>query len=126
MPVLRRRRPQRHKVTLTPPTFDEWQSTFETNVTALYFTSTAFLPLLGKATQTTKGYSASIANIASISGMMRTSSGGQFAYAASKAAAIHVSKMLGTTLAQAKVRVNTICPGWWPSLGIPSFYFLAN
>jgi NAD(P)-dependent dehydrogenase (short-subunit alcohol dehydrogenase family) len=54
-------------------------------------------------------------NVASISGMMRGSSSGQFAYAASKAAALHLSKMLGTTLAQAKIRVNTIAPGIFPS-----------
>jgi NAD(P)-dependent dehydrogenase (short-subunit alcohol dehydrogenase family) len=89
--------------------------TFETNVTAGYFVAAAFLPLLAKGTASKPGYSTSIVNVASISGMMRTSSEAQFAYASSKAAMIHLSKMLGTTLAQAKIRVNTICPGIFPS-----------
>ena len=46
---------------------------------------------------------------------MKGSSSGQFAYAASKAAATHVSRMLATTFAQTKVRVNVIAPGVFPS-----------
>jgi NAD(P)-dependent dehydrogenase (short-subunit alcohol dehydrogenase family) len=84
-------------------------------VTANFFVAAAFLPLLAKGGAARRGYSASIVNVASISGMMRGSSSGQFAYAASKAAALHLSKMLGTTLAQAKIRVNTIAPGIFPS-----------
>ncbi|TFY68408.1 hypothetical protein EVJ58_g1038 [Rhodofomes roseus] len=100
---------------LLKATHESWAETFETNVTAQYFTAAAFIPLLSKGTANTHGYSASIVNVASISGMMRTSSSGQFAYAASKAAMLHLSKLLGTTLAQAKIRVNAICPGIFPS-----------
>jgi NAD(P)-dependent dehydrogenase (short-subunit alcohol dehydrogenase family) len=45
------------------------------------FTAAAFLPLLAKAKQNTKGYSSQIINVSSISGVMKTASGGQFAYA---------------------------------------------
>jgi NAD(P)-dependent dehydrogenase (short-subunit alcohol dehydrogenase family) len=69
----------------------------------MFFVSGAFLPLLAKGSAHNHGYSASIVNVASISGMMRGSSSGQYAYASSKAAALHLSKMLGNTLAQAKV-----------------------
>lgn len=100
---------------LLESTHESWAETFETNVTAQFFVAAAFIPLLSKGTANTHGYSSSIVNIASISGMMRTSSSGQFAYAASKAAMLHLSKILGTTLAQAKIRVNTICPGIFPS-----------
>lgn len=89
--------------------------TFETNVTAHYFVSAAFIPLLSRGTANTHGYSASIVNVASISGSLRVSPSGEFAYAASKAAMLHLSKLLGTTLAQAKIRVNTISPGIFPS-----------
>ncbi|KDQ53525.1 hypothetical protein JAAARDRAFT_61240 [Jaapia argillacea MUCL 33604] len=101
-----------HLLKATP---ESWAETFDTNVTAQYFVSAAFLPLLSKGTANTSGYSSSIINVASISGMSRASSSGQYAYAASKAAFLHLSKMLGTTLSQCKVRVNTICPGIFPS-----------
>ena len=46
---------------------------------------------------------------------MKGSSGGQPAYAASKAAFTHLSRMLATTFKDTKVRVNTIAPGIFPS-----------
>jgi NAD(P)-dependent dehydrogenase (short-subunit alcohol dehydrogenase family) len=78
--------------------------TFETNVTAMHFVPTAFIPLLAKGSTNNHGYSASMINVASISGMMQGSSSGQFAYAASKAAALHLGKILGTSFVHAKVR----------------------
>lgn len=94
---------------------DEWQSTYQTNVTAQFFASIAFLPLLSKATANTPGYSASIVNIASISGMLKSSSNGQFAYASSKAGFIHLTRMMANNFVQCKVRVNSIAPGIFPS-----------
>ena len=73
------------------------------------------MPLLAKANQNTKGYSSSIVNVASISGVMKGSSGGQFSYATSKAALLHLTRMLATTLIEAKIRVNCIAPGLFPS-----------
>ncbi len=46
---------------------------------------------------------------------MKGSSSGQFAYASSKAGFIHLGRMLATTLVDAKIRVNTIAPGIFPS-----------
>lgn len=46
---------------------------------------------------------------------MKGSSGGQFAYATSKAAFIHLTRMMATTFADAKIRVNSIAPGVFPS-----------
>jgi hypothetical protein len=46
---------------------------------------------------------------------MKGSSNGQFAYAASKAAFIQLTRMLATTLVEAKIRVNSIAPGVFPS-----------
>lgn len=73
-------------------TDESWMSTFETNSKALFFTSAYFLPLLAKGCETFKGYTSSIVNITSISGIMKTPSSGQFAYAASKAAAIQTTR----------------------------------
>ncbi|KAL3427617.1 hypothetical protein PVAG01_01126 [Phlyctema vagabunda] len=92
-----------------------WAETFQTNVTAQYFVAAGFLPLLAKARESTPGFSPSIVNTTSISGVMKGSSNGQFAYASSKAAFIHLTRMLATTLVEARIRVNSIAPGVFPS-----------
>lgn len=94
---------------------ENWTETFLTNVTGQYFTSAAFVPLLGKGREVTPGYTSSIVNIASISGVMKGSSSGQFAYGASKAAFLHLTRTLATTLVESKIRVNCIAPGLFPS-----------
>jgi len=74
-----------------------------------------FLPLLAKSLESTKGFSPSIINITSISNVMKGSSGGQFAYASPKAACLHLTRIMATTFVQAKIRVNSITPGVFPS-----------
>ncbi|KAL8798564.1 MAG: hypothetical protein Q9182_006561 [Xanthomendoza sp. 2 TL-2023] len=64
---------------------EQWAETFQTNITAQYFVTAAFLPLLAKGRDVTPGYSSSVVNVASISGVMKGSSMGQFSYATSKA-----------------------------------------
>lgn len=87
--------------------FDTWTDIYRTNVAAIYFTSVAFLPLLAKATEHHKGYSGTIINITSISGLTKQAQN-HFGYNSSKGAAIHLNEMLATELAnnQVKVRVN--------------------
>lgn len=94
---------------------EQWADTFQTNITAQFFTTAAFLPLLSKGRGVTPGYTSSVVNVASISGVMKGSSVGQFSYATSKAGYIHLTKLLATTLAEAKIRVNCIAPGVFPS-----------
>ena len=53
-------------------TFEDWVDTYRTNVPQLYFTTTAFLPLLQKATEHQHGYSGTVVNITSISGIVKT------------------------------------------------------
>jgi len=93
----------------------QWAETFKTNVTGQYFMAMAMLPLLAKGRDVTPGYTSQVVNVSSISGQMKGSSNGQFAYASSKAACTHVSRMLATTFKDCKVRVNTIAPGIFPS-----------
>lgn len=93
----------------------DFMNTFQTNVMGQYYMSMAFLPLLARGGKSVPGYSASVVNVSSISGAMKGSSGGQFAYAASKAAFTHLSRMLATTFKETKVRVNVIAPGVFPS-----------
>lgn len=99
-----------------PTTVDEWTSSYATNVVGPYLMTTAFLPLLQKSTELTKGYSGCVINISSISGLVRISQG-HFSYNASKAATIHLNKMLATEIANAglKIRINSIAPGVFPS-----------
>ncbi|KAF5577214.1 NAD(P)H-dependent oxidoreductase [Fusarium pseudoanthophilum] len=93
----------------------QWTDTLKTNVTGPYYMSMAFLPLLAKGRETTPGYSSQIVNVSSISGAMKGSSMGQPAYATSKAALTHLSRMIATLTKDVKVRVNVIAPGLFPS-----------
>ncbi|KAG5756449.1 hypothetical protein H9Q70_001005 [Fusarium xylarioides] len=93
----------------------QWADTLKTNVTGPYYMSMAFLPLLAKGRDTTPGYSSQIVNVSSISGAMKGSSMGQPAYATSKAALTHLSRMIATLTKDVKVRVNVIAPGLFPS-----------
>ncbi|GIJ83291.1 hypothetical protein Asppvi_002110 [Aspergillus pseudoviridinutans] len=96
--------------------FEEWDQIFRTNVTQLYFTTAAFLPLLNKGTDIEHGWSSTVVNISSISGIIKTSQH-HFHYNASKGAAIHVTRMLAHEIASSnlKIRVNNIAPGVFPS-----------
>ncbi|KAK7952820.1 NAD(P)-binding protein [Apiospora aurea] len=89
---------------------EQWLETMQTNVVGAYFMSMAFLPLLAKG-----GPSSQVVNVSSISGAMKGPSMGQPAYASSKAAATHLSRMLATIFKDVKVRVNVIAPGLFPS-----------
>ncbi|KAH8810419.1 short chain dehydrogenase/reductase, partial [Flagelloscypha sp. PMI_526] len=95
---------------------EEWTSVYATNVVGPYLLSVAFLPLLDAATKHRKGSSSTIINITSISGMVKISQG-HFSYNASKAALIHLNRMLATEIAKIglKIRVNAIAPGVFPS-----------
>ena len=93
----------------------QWEDTFRTNVTAGYFMSMAFLPLLAKGRDVTPGYTSSIVNVSSISGAMKGSSSGQMAYGSSKAAFTHLGRMMAATFKETGIRVNTIAPGLFPS-----------
>jgi len=97
-------------------TFDDWVNTYRTNVPQIFFMATAFLPLLQKASETHHGYSGTVINISSISGIVQSAQN-HFGYNASKAAAIHLTKMLASEIAEngLKVRVNSIAPGVFPS-----------
>jgi NAD(P)-dependent dehydrogenase (short-subunit alcohol dehydrogenase family) len=97
-------------------TFDDWCNTYRTNVPQLFFMTMAFLPLLQKASESQHGYSSTVINISSISGIVQSSQH-HFGYNASKAAAIHLTKMLAAEVANngLKIRINSIAPGVFPS-----------
>ncbi|KAK0129170.1 hypothetical protein ONS95_001106 [Cadophora gregata] len=97
-------------------TFEDWVNTYRTNVPQLFFMTVAFLPLLQNATEAQHGYSSTVINISSISGIVQSSQH-HFSYNASKAAAIHLTKLLASEIAEngLKTRVNSIAPGVFPS-----------
>lgn len=96
--------------------FKTWTDTYATNVAQIFFMSTAFLPLLQKSSEHQKGYSGTIINITSISGIVKTAQH-HFSYNASKGAAIHLTSMLASEIASngLKIRVNSLAPGVFPS-----------
>lgn len=98
-------------------TFDSWTDIMRTNVASPFFVTTAFLPLLQKSSERHKGWSASVINITSISGFVKTAQH-HYAYNASKAAANHVNRMLAAEVAAGnnlKIRINALAPGVFPS-----------
>ena len=78
--------------------------------------TTAFLPLLQKASEDQYGYSATVINISTISGIVQSSQH-HFGYNASKAVAIHLTRFLASEVANngLKVRINSIAPRVFPS-----------
>ncbi|KAI1779036.1 hypothetical protein F4818DRAFT_403163 [Hypoxylon cercidicola] len=97
-------------------TFEDWTDVYRTNVAQVFFTTMAFLPLLQKSSSKFPGWSGTVINISSISGLVKTSQH-HFAYNASKGAAIHVTRMLAAETAanKLKIRINSIAPGVFPS-----------
>lgn len=115
---------------LESETLEGWNKVFETNVAGVFFTTMSLLPLLvaGNASppqccletgsdDKLRPWHASIINITSISGQVKTNQN-HYAYNASKASATHLTQMLSHELrfhAGFGVRVNAIAPGVFPS-----------
>lgn len=97
-------------------TFANWTDVYATNVAAVYFVTTAFLPLLQRASDERPGVASTVINISSINGLIKESLS-RFASNAAKAATIHLTKMLAVEIANCKlsIRVNSIAPGLFPS-----------
>jgi NAD(P)-dependent dehydrogenase (short-subunit alcohol dehydrogenase family) len=102
------------KKKLFSETFSQWSDTFNTNVSAVYFTTVAFLPLLQAGKETHGHLSASVIVISSMSGIMRHAQG-HFSYNAAKGATIHLAKLMSYEFKKAGIRVNSIAPGYFPS-----------
>jgi NAD(P)-dependent dehydrogenase (short-subunit alcohol dehydrogenase family) len=115
--------------------FDSWAALYKIDTFSIFFVTTAFLGLLDNGSREKEGYTSSVINITSISGIMKLAQRhvrgihhvppftelnirfGQFCYNSAKSAASHLTKMLATELALKgiPVRVNAIAPGVYES-----------
>ncbi|KAK8051299.1 NAD(P)-binding protein [Apiospora rasikravindrae] len=97
---------------------EQWGQTFEVDVTSVYFTTVAFLPLLQAGTRLKGGplepFAPSVITTSSMSGLMRHAQG-HFSYNAAKGATVHLSKLMSAEFQKAGIRVNSIAPGYFPS-----------
>lgn len=93
---------------------EEWNNVYDADVTSVYFTTVAFLPLLQKASTKVAHFHGSAIVISSISGQIRQSQA-HFNYNAAKAATVHLSKMMSAEFLKLGVRINSIAPGYFPS-----------
>lgn len=88
---------------------DDFNYSNSININGPYFMTCALIPLLRKSDLR------SVVIIASIAGLANQRAMGSVSYGVSKAAAIHLGKLLAGRLHPLKIRVNTICPGIFPS-----------
>jgi NAD(P)-dependent dehydrogenase (short-subunit alcohol dehydrogenase family) len=88
---------------------DTFRRTMEVNVTAVWHLS----KLVG-ASMVARG-SGSIVNVASMLGLVGSTPVKQAHYTASKGAVINLTRELALQWARKGVRVNALCPGWFPS-----------
>ena len=95
-------------------TFEGWAETYNTDVTAVYFTTVALLPLLQAGTESHGHLSASVIVISSMSGIMRDAQG-HFSYNAAKGGTVHLTKLMSGEFQKLRIRVNSIAPGYFPS-----------
>ncbi|MCB2296794.1 SDR family NAD(P)-dependent oxidoreductase [Clostridium tagluense] len=84
---------------------DSWDAMFDLNVKGYFLMSKYAMPYL------VQSGSGVILNNASVAGMQSYASGSSYAYSASKAAVVQLSRILALNYGKEGVRVNTICPG---------------
>lgn len=94
--------------------FEDWAETYNTDVSSVYFTTVAFLPLLEAGTKKHGDFAASVIVISSMSGFMRHAQG-HFSYNSAKGATVQLTKLMSAEFQKLRIRVNSIAPGYFPS-----------
>lgn len=89
---------------------EDWTETTAINAAAMWHLSGALLPYLNASE-----HGGNIILISSINGVHWSASSCNPSYAASKAAANHLTKVMANKLRALYIRVNTIAPGMFPS-----------
>jgi NAD(P)-dependent dehydrogenase (short-subunit alcohol dehydrogenase family) len=98
-----------HTVAVEDEDLETFRHTMEINVTAVWHLSKlAGVTMVGNR-------SGSIVNVASMLGLVGSTPVKQAHYVASKGAVVTMTKELALQWARKGVRVNALCPGWFPS-----------
>jgi NAD(P)-dependent dehydrogenase (short-subunit alcohol dehydrogenase family) len=97
------------KVAIEDEELDSFRATMELNVTALWE-----LCKLARTALIADG-GGSIVNVASMLGHVGATPVKQASYCASKGAVVNLTRELALQFARRNVRVNALCPGWFPS-----------
>jgi len=87
---------------------EDWKRVVDGNLTATHYACQTFAPQMAK-----QADGGSIINIGSVTSHLPLSR--VFAYAAAKAAVVNLSKNVAREYAEQGVRVNSLCPGFFPA-----------
>jgi NAD(P)-dependent dehydrogenase (short-subunit alcohol dehydrogenase family) len=98
-----------HKVAVEHEDIDTFRAAMELNVTAVWHLSKLAAPSMIAAG------GGSIVNVASMLGHVAASPVKQAHYCASKGAVLNLTRELAVQWAKKGIRVNSLCPGWFPS-----------
>jgi NAD(P)-dependent dehydrogenase (short-subunit alcohol dehydrogenase family) len=98
-----------HKVAIEEESVETFRTAMEVNVTAIWHLSKLCAPYMREAG------SGNIVNVASMFGLVGSAPVKQAHYCASKGAVINLTRELALQWARRGIRVNSLCPGWFPS-----------
>lgn len=93
---------------------EAWNEVYNADVTSVYFSTIAFLPLLQAAKKAHDHFHPSVITISSMSGIVRNAQA-HFNYNAAKGATVQLTKMMSAEFLKLGVRVNSVAPGYFPS-----------
>ena len=98
-----------HKVAVEEEDLETFRTAMEVNVTAIWHLSKLCAPHMKESG------GGNIVNIASMFGIVGSSPVKQAHYCASKGAVLNLTRELGLQWARRNIKVNSLCPGWFPS-----------
>lgn len=104
-----------HRTTITDYSDADWHRILQVDLTGVFFTSQACLPLL------LRGSGGRIVNISSIAGLVPLQL--QSAYVAAKAGVANLTRSMAAELGSQGIRVNAVAPGSTMSKGTEALFY---